>query len=441
MPELDPLTDRLERLRRLMDQAATRATEASRDAPMGARSSADSPANLNIEELVDGETVTVGGSSCFVKRSVLAIGHRHGRFPLGMALSIDAPAIHWLAGASGSSAADLRGAVFLDIETTGLSHGTGTLAFLVGLATFEDNALLVDQYLMRSPQEETALLELVSGAAHGRELVVSFNGKAFDVPILETRFTLSRRRCPLPYDHVDLLMGARRVWRTRLESCRLSELERQVLGVTRLEDVPGWLVPQLYFDYLRTGDARNMVAVLDHNLLDVLSLVTLAGRLGTLYQQPHLALEDDPHDLVALGKAFERWPHSADCEDRRLSSTCYTLALQHGLTETEMWATRLRLACLHKRRREWPEAVAHWQSLAEVPNRPVKLAALVELAKHAEHQTRDYERAYEHTQEALADAAKGSAEQARLEHRLARLRRRMAREEATRRADTAACRP
>ena len=429
MAELNPLTDRLERLRRLMDQAATRAGEAPRRGPTGPRSSVDDPAGLDIQELVDGEIVAAGDSACFVRRSVLATGHRHGRFPLDLALSVRAPAIHWLAGTSGSSADDLNGAVFLDIETTGLSHGTGTLAFLVGLAAFEDDALVVNQYLMRGPQEETALLELVSSAARGRELVVSFNGKAFDVPILETRFTLSRQRFPLPYEHVDLLTGARRIWRTRLESCRLSELERQILGVTRLEDVPGWLVPQLYFEYLRTGDARNMVAVLDHNLLDVLSLVTLAGRLGTLYQQPHLALEDDPHDLVALGRAFERWPHSSDCADHGLSSACYTLALQHGLAQTEAWATRLRLAQLHKRRREWPEALAHWESLAELPDCPPKLAALVELAKYAEHQARDHRWAYGQAQKAFECVANGSPEQARLQHRLARLRRRIAREE------------
>jgi uncharacterized protein YprB with RNaseH-like and TPR domain len=171
--------------------------------------------------------------------------------------------------------------VFLDTETTGLAGGTGTCAFLIGLGTVEGTGFAVRQFFLRDYVEEKAALEALAAALAGCEGLVTFNGKAFDVPLLETRYTLSR--LPSPFSrllHLDMLHPARKLWKLRLESCKLTHLERHVLGIEREGDVPGSDIPGIYFDYLRTGDARGLQPVFYHNALDIITLAALAVEMA-----------------------------------------------------------------------------------------------------------------------------------------------------------------
>src|SRR4030095_9484775 len=166
---------------------------------------------------------------------------------------------------------------FLDTETSGLSGGTGTYAFLVGAARFIEGQLVLRQFFMRDPAEEPALLEGLANFLAPAKALVTFNGKAFDAPLLTTRYSM--HRIPVPYKnyaHLDLLPLARRLWRDRLESRALKYLEEHVLGMKRAsEEVPGYEIPWLYFDYLRTGDARPLAGVFYHNAMDVVAMAAL----------------------------------------------------------------------------------------------------------------------------------------------------------------------
>ncbi len=446
---------RIERLRRLAEEAAERErtrrpVNLARDIVGAAGGTAghdeagDGP--VPIERLVTGQEIRAAGKACFVRDSVLDLDHRHGRWPLAIALEARLPELERLAYPSAITSPSLKGAIFIDVETTGLAGGTGTLAFLVGAAWFESGRLELVQYLMRSPDEEPAVLAQLAARARASEVVVSFNGKAFDIPLLETRYIMARQRPPFPDDHLDLLSGSRRVWRLRLESCRLAHLEERVLGVRRWDDVPGWLIPQLYTDYLRTGDGRCLLPVFDHNALDVLSLVTLAGRLACLHRDPLLALEDDPLDLVSLGRAFERAggrtrpqrrcteatagagtgtaPGAADDAAADLSTVCYDKALAVGLEGPGADLARLRLAAIHKRRGRYDDAEALWLALAETAVSPEhRFAAMVELAKYNEHRRRDPARALAWVLRAEKALRVGEARRRELDRRMDRLTR------------------
>ena len=177
---------------------------------------------------------------------------------------------------------------FLDTETSGLSGGTGTYAFLVGVARFIDDQYILKQFFMRDPAEEPALLEGLANFLVPCEALVTFNGKAFDTPLLTTRYKL--HHIPVPYkdySHLDLLPLARRLWRDRLESRALKYLEEHVLGLTRSsEEVPGYEIPWLYFDYLRTGDARPLGGVFYHNAMDVVAMAALLAHMNDMLESP-----------------------------------------------------------------------------------------------------------------------------------------------------------
>ncbi|MCU0502073.1 MAG: ribonuclease H-like domain-containing protein, partial [Anaerolineae bacterium] len=224
------------------------------------------------------------------------------------------------AGRAGALAAlDPARAAFIDTETTGLTPDTGTYTFLIGIGTFErpgetdrghPDTFVVRQFFMRHPGEERAQLHLVEEALAPCTGIVSFNGRGFDLPMLQNRFILARRLFPwIRLPHFDLLPAARRVWRGRLDSCRLSSLEEHILGVQRSEeDVPGYLIPDIYRQYYLSGVVTDMlVRVFYHNLIDITSMPLLAARLGQLYQAA--GLEErlkslHPAERASLARAY-----------------------------------------------------------------------------------------------------------------------------------------
>ena len=270
---------------------------------------------------------------------------------------------------------------FLDTETSGLSGGTGTYAFLVGVARFIEDRFVLQQFFMRDPAEEPALLEGIADFLAPCDALVTFNGKAFDAPLLTTRYKL--HYIPVPYQgysHLDLLPLARRLWRDRLESRALKYLEEHVLGLRRSsEEVPGYEIPWLYFDYLRTGDARPLGGVFYHNAMDVVAMAALLAHMNEMMQNPYDGTVRHALDFVALGKLFEdlgHWDEAARLFERGLESQ---------LNEADFGVAVKRLAILQKKRGDLSEAVRLWESAAEQGH----LYAFVELAKHYEHKERN----------------------------------------------------
>jgi uncharacterized protein YprB with RNaseH-like and TPR domain len=381
---------------------------------------------VDVHDLVPGAVVSGPLGECFVAEYELALDHQHGDEALGGFFDLTDRGLGCLARLVEPLDVDRESMVFLDTETTGLAGGTGTYVFMVGLAYFRGDRLLIRQFFMRHHAEEPAMLAALNQVLSRHEAVVTFNGKSFDVPLLLTRYTANRQRPSVPTEiHLDLLHPARRFWREQLESCTLGTLERAVLGHSRSSDVPSWMIPELYFRYLRGGDARTMVAIFEHNLHDVLSLVALTCRLGRLLDCPPTSL---PPALPA--NVFELFAAARIYEDLGLlEEACarYEQALLIRRDVAIRARVAQRLAALCKRAGRHERAVQLWRRLASLGLTGCE--PFVELAKHFEHRLRDYDAAIQVVEEALTVVEVqvlrrrpgAAAERAALEHRRARL--------------------
>ena len=326
--------------------------------------------------------------------------------------------------------------VFLDTETTGLSGGAGTVAFLVGLGMFEAGSFVVRQYLMRDYPEEPAMLAAVGKVLREAPVLVTYNGKTFDVPLLCDRFTMHRRRWPAAKAaHLDLLHTARRIWRPRLGSASLGTIEHGVFGVERVDDLPGSLIPGQYFRALREQTPELLEPILAHNVTDILSLAALAVRVSAVGENPLAAPGLEEEDLVYVGRSLEAGAHG-DATHR--AAACYERAAASCVAETAddaVW----RLAMMAKRRSDWDAAETQWRRLVEA-EWSMALAALEELAKLCEHRRKDFAAAaqwcrralqrVERTRRRARTADVCDAWEERFTHRLSRVDRRRRRVEA-----------
>jgi uncharacterized protein YprB with RNaseH-like and TPR domain len=375
------------------------------------------PAAEPVEQAVGGVLEETPDGPVLVVRRAYPLSHRHGRLALGDVGAVAPPLLDLICRQDEVPPAADR-LLFLDTETTGLAGGTGTYAFLVGVGWVDGDRFVVAQYFMRDLDQEPALLAALHPLLEAASGLVTFNGTAFDVPLLETRFLMARRRWPAVTAHVDLLRPARRVWSACLDDCRLGTLEREVLGLEREGDVPGALIPGLYFDFLRTRRAAPLARVFDHNRDDVLSLAALLGWFARVVDgDPDLPV--GPADVAGIGRLWERM-------DPERAASCYQAALAAGLEGVLAHRVRLRLARWEKRRARWDAACALWEAAAR--------AAIFdplpweELAKFHEHRRRDFAAARAVVHEALA-LARAAATPARVveafSYRLARLERRL----------------
>jgi uncharacterized protein len=352
-----------------------------------------------------------------VVETYLEPAHHHGRAPVARALAADANAVAQLALDPAFAGVDLGRALYLDTETTGLAGGTGTVPFLVGMAWFEDESLRVSQLFLPELGREAPMLAMLADRLAAASCIVSYNGKAFDWPLLRTRFVMNRVKAPPLPPHLDLLHCARRAFKARMASLRLCEMERELLSMFREDDVDGADIPGIYLGYLRTGDDPRLARVIEHNLHDLVALAALLGELTHRYTSGRAA--DDPRDHLSFAKIAHR---AGDPERARGlaaraaegggSSRCMVEAtllsarimrIAKDLAEEE----RLLLAA---------HAAAGGDDLAEV--------ALI-LAKLYEHRLRDPRRALRFAAEAAP-----AEEPAAHERRIARLRRRIGAETA-----------
>lgn len=293
----------------------------------------------------------------------------------------------WRAGA-----ADPEKWLFLDTETTGLAGGTGTYAFLVGIAWWDSGGLQVEQLMMRDFSEEHSLLAELAERLAERPVLVTFNGRSFDWPLLESRYLMTRSICvPELAAHLDLLHPARAVWKLRLGSVRLVELERHVLDAARLgwhreDDVPSSLIPQFYFDYLSGRSPGPLAGVVRHNRMDLRGLAALFGKLNSLLSAENLE-ETEALDLFGLSRYLQRRG-----EATRAESACVA-ARDRGLPVAYDAQARRELAQMAKRRGEYAEAAEIWQELLQ--DRECRSNACEELAIYHERRAKDVKKALE----------------------------------------------
>ncbi len=382
------------------------------------RPPAGSPRSL--EGLLDGAVEENERGRLLVVRRRFPVDHRHGAQSL-LAAREAAPLALSLLGRAGGEVALAHRLLYLDTETTGLAGGTGTYAFLVGVGFFDGDDFEVRQFFMRDLDEEPALLTALEEIFRRFDGFVTYNGSGFDLPLLETRFVLGRRRFPGEVFHVDLLAPARRLWSDRLADCRLGTVEQHALRFTRDDDLPGALIPTVYFEYLRRKRPDELPRVFEHNRHDILSLAALTGWVAdAVVRAPVPELE--PEALAGLGRLLEM------TEPER-SLACYRMALDSGLPTPSRERLLLRLAQGEKRRARWDEARALWEAAARAP-REFDPRPWEEIAKVHEHRRRDLAAARGVVEEALALARRHRAServQAAFEHRLQRLVRRIER--------------
>jgi len=330
----------------------------------------------SIEEFVQGHRVENECGEFFLMESDAHLDSYHGRVSLSGLRAVPPEGVGVLAGVREFHSFVPVEAAFLDIETTGLAGGTGTAAFMVGMGFVDGERFRVRQYFMRDYQEEAALLRGLAKDLGRFRYLVTFNGRMFDIPVLETRFQLNKETFPLSgVLHLDLLPPSRRLWKARLESCRLQSLEAAVLGLRRSGDVGGSEIPRLYFEYLRGRRAHALAKVFEHNRLDVVSLAALC-QIACRWVEESRA--QDPKDVLSLARVLER----AELHDR--SETEYRRALASG-------AEAVRLPCLvslayrAKRKGHHTEALELWRAAAEAGYG----GAFRELAIHHEHRRQD----------------------------------------------------
>jgi uncharacterized protein YprB with RNaseH-like and TPR domain len=320
---------------------------------------------------------------------------------------------------------------YFDTETTGLATTSGTYAFMTGLGYVDGSSFRVDQLFMRDYDEEPGYLWLLGQRFAGFNGIVSYNGRAFDVPLIEARFITNRVfEPPIPSHHLDLLPTARRLWRMRGAGCRLTELEMEVLGFEREGDIPGHLIPSVYFDAVRSGNAAPLEAVFYHNREDVVSLACLTAAAAAL-------LMPNERPEHAIGEDFYSAARVLDDYDDQQTEEAYRHALKTGFRSPLVREEALSRLGLHLRRSGDRKAAFGIFSLLAAEGTFFRAFGLIELAKHLEHQQKDHARAVELTQDALScceDAANRVMQipaefrptQEAVAHRLARLEARAA---------------
>ena len=355
------------------------------------------PITSSLETIIPGRVAHTSQGDIYIVEEHFPVGTTYGHMQLALTAPLEMLSL-W-AGTPGIEHLSRSSFAFIDTETTGLSGGTGTYAFLIGAGRFQGDNFHLAQFFLRDPYEEPAQLAALENFLAPCQAVVSFNGKAFDAPLLNARFTMHGWHSPLlDMSHIDLLHLARRLWRNRLPKRALIDLEAQILGAQRTEeDVPGWMVPQLYADYLRDGNPQPLKSVFYHNSMDILSLVVLLEHTASLLTAPFERGSQYGADLIALARIFE------DLGEIGTASRLYLHALEHEDARTqnlprEIFIDALQhLALIYKRQEEFSAAIALWEQAANHQH----LDACVELAKYYEHRTQHYPQAVHWTQTAI----------------------------------------
>lgn len=373
------------------------------------------PDRYFVEEWLSGEEVETAHGRHFETETLYERHRRHGSMDIGDLAGLPDNLLAAISDGAIQRSSPAEWA-FLDTETTGLAGGSGTYAFLVGVGRVTAEGFRVRQFFMRDYGEEASLLSALAAHLEPFRVLITYNGRAYDQPLLETRYRMSRFRPPFDrMQHLDLLFGARRLWKLRFESCRLVDLENQILGVERQGDLPGEMIPYVYFEYLRKREAFRLLPIFHHNGMDILTLACLTGIVPWAFHAPGEARFTHGAEMVGLA----RWLRQAEQFDAALP--LFRRAVDAGLSDDLLFRTMWDMAQLERKCGREEAALAVWSDLAASPN-PFRVRACEELAKHYEHRERNYAMAMEVTQSALAieDSADLRRRERRLKERLAR---------------------
>lgn len=380
--------------------------------------SAPKTARWFIEEWSAGEVVRNRFGEHFQTERLFAGHKQHGSADIGALRDLPHDFLDALGENQIPAAAPERWA-FLDTETTGLAGGCGTYAFLIGVGRITVEGFRVRQFLMREYVEEGSQLAALEEHLSGFDVLVTYNGKTYDQPLLETRYRMASRTAPFArLKHLDLLHGARRLWKLRLENCRLMELEREILGFQREGDLPGELIPYVYFEYLRSREAQRLVPILHHNAIDILTLACLTAIVPAAFRST------DRNALSRVGvrrgeelAGIARWLLAADEYEKALA--LFERAVDAGLPDALLFRSLWDIGLLQKKLNRPHAALRVFTELAGCRN-SYRVAALEELAKYYEHEERNYALGLEFTKQALT-----YQDSVALQHRRARLEKRL----------------
>jgi uncharacterized protein len=284
--------------------------------------------------------------------------------------------------------------IFIDTETTGLSGGTGTIPFLIGFGFFDCDGFTIKQLFLENPINEMAQLIEFSRDLQKFRTTVTFNGKSFDLPLIKTRFLLNRLENPMEsFSHIDLLHISRKIWKKRLTDRSLKELESRIIDFSRnQEDVPGWLIPQIYFDFLRTGDGSQIKNVVYHNEIDIMSMAVLYQKIESLLLRSHEIDDLDHLDIYSIAKMYFQVGEF----DRSISLFEKCVFYEDFSTEIKC-DIHMTMADIYKKSEQFEKALIHWVDCAEFNS----IDACIEIAKYFEHKVDQANEAIKWTLKAL----------------------------------------
>ena len=307
--------------------------------------------------------------------------------------------------------------VFLDTETTGLFGGAGSLAFLIGIGCFTEKGLIIEQYLMRDFDEEYPMLKSLLDRLKEFRVLVTFNGKSFDWPLLESRFIFSRLKATDWEDrHIDLLHLSRRLWSRCLENCSLSTIEKGILGLYREDDIPGYMIPKVYPEYLNTGDPAEMSRVLKHNEMDIAAMSALFLHISRLFQDPES--RGDSFELLGIASELERNHKIQE------AAKCYECCIRKARNQHIKAEAKKRYAYLMKRHFGPAEAMDVWEDIAAGEGN-MFVYPYVEMAKYLEHSMKDFQKALDCTEKAIELAGRSGRQSAYVKKELLARKRRL----------------
>ena len=346
---------------------------------------------IPIESLVPGHEFDTIFGKIFSSNHQYSDQHQHGAVPLKPFTPYEV-LCEW-AQAGHLAENDISEFIFFDTETTGLSGGTGTIPFMIGAGRFNGDQFVLEQFFLRNPSEEKAQLAALIEFVDGAKAVVSYNGKSFDLPIINTRYILNRLSNPFDdMGHIDLLHITRRVWKRRLKQCNLGNIEKEILDFYRTdEDIPGYLVPEFYRNYIVDGDASQIAKIFYHNEVDVVSLSALFTTLAAILEDPTSENLEHAEDIYSIGRLMESLNREVLAE--QLYSSKHFLSSN----DEELILSLLSRARIYKRSKKYDEALALWMQAHELGS----IDAALELAKYYEHISKDYQEALAITDEVM----------------------------------------
>ena len=357
------------------------------------KASGDTASVDKIRDFIPGAVCSNEAGSFYCIESRRPVSGMHGGQCLGEALELSSQSLSRLCPGYDVSSIAAEKLLFLDTETTGLSGGAGTVAFLVGIGYFEEEFFVIKRFFMRDYNEEAAMLMELNRLLPKYVGLVTFNGKSFDWNLLQSRFISNRIRPALSSPvHIDLLFPSRRIWGLKLESCRLSSLEENILGEKRTDDIPGSMIPAVYFKYLEDRNATDIRRVIKHNELDILSMVSLLSKISAMLENPFSESACE-QELLGMGKIFQK----SGEQDSVIH--CYEFCARSGNFPVKAAAVK-HLTGIYKRSGNYVKALEHWENMMEGSS-GFNLFPMIEMAMYYEHKEKNAGKALEIIEKAV----------------------------------------